>query len=307
MKDTFCMPIIIPSQVSGTCSIIEWGCNVGFYCPSADINLMQCLPCGEDMKIGDSCYCVDNIPTQNCIKCVDGQCTKLLYEHNDHTKPYSKCLHGCYECDDDQKCIQCAQTFVLDYATHTCDNKCDKIHDCDTSLGSFCNFETHKYTACAAGCLICRSMTLCDLCEQSNYVTTITGECTPKCEDLKHNQYCRDGKAEACRAGITSECMCGEAHECSECVENQNQCLTCLEYASKDEDGICLRKQIVELEPQQHSVEQYTEKSGARLIFSTSIGIIVSIAVLTICIGVVAYNFAKKDRKAPRVPGMTIN
>ncbi|KAH0571737.1 Cysteine-rich membrane protein 1 [Spironucleus salmonicida] len=134
MLDNFCIPSYLTHWNSGTCSRVDYTCKAGFYCPATSNHLVQCLPCREDMKFGDSCYCLDNVPTQNCIECANGNCTRIMIEQAD-TSPHTKrCLLGCSQCNADQRCLKCDDTHVLDYSNHTC-SFCDENQFIITTSG----------------------------------------------------------------------------------------------------------------------------------------------------------------------------
>ncbi|KAH0575884.1 Cysteine-rich protein [Spironucleus salmonicida] len=151
MNESICIPIQFTHQASGVCSLTSLTCRAGYFCPAKDYNLVQCLPCNNNMAYGESCYCQDSIPTNNCIECAGGQCTGLLYVHNDHTMAENNCRPGCQICDYYQNCIQCDETHYIDYSTLICYEKCNTNQECAGPEPRYCDPDS---MTCSNVCLV---------------------------------------------------------------------------------------------------------------------------------------------------------
>eukprot|EP00702_Spironucleus_salmonicida_P006026 EST47317.1 Cysteine-rich membrane protein 2 [Spironucleus salmonicida] len=297
-KGYLCVPRAITLQESGTCSVANNGCKAGYFCPSTGSYSVQCVPCNNDMIFGQSCYCADNTPTKNCVECANGKCTHVLLEKDGQKVPHTKCLHACFECDENQKCLRCVQAHTLNKDTNTCHNACVHNIDCAQARGSFCNIPTRRCTPCPTGCIYCQSKDFCLICDKSNFVTTIAGICEPMCGNLETGQYCNDGKADTCGIYISSECKCGKAMNCSTCKEDGVSCATCLSGTSMDHYGICYKIIPHGLAQQQLIKTEIVESSGVQLGVGAAIGVIFTLVVLTGSVGAILYAILKKRNKA---------
>eukprot|EP00702_Spironucleus_salmonicida_P005460 EST46751.1 Cysteine-rich membrane protein 1 [Spironucleus salmonicida] len=302
-----CVAVRVDPEVSGSCTSEQPTCKAGYFCPAVGSQRVQCQLCREDMALGESCYCADHVPSKNCVECVNGQCTRSQYDHKEHVPSHPKCLSGCYECDEQQKCLTCAQTFILDQAANTCSNKCETNQDCAKAIASFCDTDTKRCTECPAGCSFCSSATFCDKCEDRNYVLTTTGLCTSKCENIPLGFYCNDGLPEPCHENITSQCNCGNSQNCALCNSNHKGCLKCLPNMQKNTYGMCLTALEWKLQNQKADGEVKQELTRDTLGISTYLGAAAAIGILTFSVGAVAYIAVKKARKAAGVAATAIN
>ncbi|KAH0571736.1 Cysteine-rich membrane protein 1 [Spironucleus salmonicida] len=302
-----CVAVRVDPEVSGSCTSEQPTCKAGYFCPAVGSQRVQCQLCHEDMALGESCYCADHVPSKNCVECVNGQCTRSQYDHKEHVPSHPKCLSGCYECDEQQKCLMCAQTFILDQAANTCSNKCETNQDCAKVIASFCDTDTKRCTECPAGCSFCSSATFCDKCEDRNYVLTTTGLCTSKCENIPLGFYCNDGLPEPCHENITSQCNCGNSQNCALCNSNHKGCLKCLPNMQKNTYGMCLTALEWKLQNQKADGEVKQELTRDTLGISTYLGAAAAIGILTFSVGAVAYIAVKKARKAAGVAATAIN
>eukprot|EP00702_Spironucleus_salmonicida_P006664 EST47955.1 Cysteine-rich membrane protein 1 [Spironucleus salmonicida] len=306
MNESICIPIQFTHQASGVCSLTSLTCRAGYFCPAKDYNLVQCLPCNNNMAYGESCYCQDSIPTNNCIECAGGQCTGLLYVHNDHTMAENNCRPGCQICDYYQNCIQCDETHYIDYSTLICYEKCNTNQECAGPEPRYCDPDSMTCRQCLLGCLACGNKYECYKCDPLHYVTTIAGFCAPKCDNLPIGHYCNNGKPEPCAQGITSMCNCGTSQNCATCNFECNTCDLCLTNAT-NYNNQCLTKFDLDQMYQQSQLVAQKIMLSDPLTARNYLGPAAAVVIFTVCIGVVLYFVQKRVRKNTKVTATAIN
>ncbi|KAH0572497.1 Cysteine-rich membrane protein 1 [Spironucleus salmonicida] len=225
---------------SGTCSMTQLNCKVGYYCPTESRNVVPCLPCSEDIKLGQGCYCKDNRPVRNCQECINGFCSKCL-PGSFKTGPFCpNCQFGCGQCTDLNSCIKCADGFIMDEASKECIVNCTNNKQCQDNSKGYCNIETSRCEECDSACYVCSSNKFCNACDPFEFVTSIDGRCMPQCSILNNGQYCNNGVAEKCVDGLISECLCNGFQNCASCSNDNSRCASCMQNLVLNNAGQCL-------------------------------------------------------------------
>eukprot|EP00702_Spironucleus_salmonicida_P000289 EST41580.1 Cysteine-rich membrane protein 1 [Spironucleus salmonicida] len=281
---------------TGTCTKTVTTCKAGHFCPTTDTTSVSCIPCTEDMKFGQGCYCEDNTVTTNCKVCNGTSCQTCLPGSFLSGNMCQKCLKGCGQCTDSNTCQKCADGYKLD--NNECDRICSKNEDCQDDASTFCEISLKSCVPCGNKCLICSSGIFCNACDGSSHVTTIDGKCTPNCENLADGNYCKDGASKPCAEGLDSACKCQFARNCASCDTTSNGCETCLPNIIKGEDGTC-RDCAPGFQPIGNMCWPEQQGSGGNKIGTGAIvGIVVGVLVVVGAIGGgLAYYFIRKAKK----------
>ncbi|KAH0569678.1 Cysteine-rich membrane protein 1 [Spironucleus salmonicida] len=222
---------------TGTCSNRYTNCKANHFCPAINHNTVACIPCSEDMKLGQGCYCKDNKVSINCKECNGTSCSICLPGSFLNGTICTKCPKGCDECTESNSCQKYAAGVTMENAKLA--SVCATNEDCDDHVSTFCDMSTKKCAPCGQHCTICSSATVCNSCDLKTHITTIHGTCTPKCKDIEDGNYCKDGVPTPCGEGIDSPCSCRYASNCASCNSSLNGCETCLPNVIKEEDGRC--------------------------------------------------------------------
>ncbi|KAH0576076.1 Cysteine-rich membrane protein 2 [Spironucleus salmonicida] len=224
---------------TGTCSNAVLNCNAGYFCPAEDSTTVNCEPCSEDMEYGQSCYCQDSKPIDNCQECTDKKCSTCVRNTFLQNNKCENCPFFCDTCADPNSCITCSNGYKMNPDTKLCETTCQNSDTCAASNQGFCNPATLTCQYCIHNCVLCSSTTICDFCEPNEFVTTVEGQCTKKCENIDNGNYCENGVPKLCVTDLTSECKCGNASQCASCNKSQDQCETCLPHWKLNEAGEC--------------------------------------------------------------------
>eukprot|EP00702_Spironucleus_salmonicida_P007187 EST48478.1 Cysteine-rich membrane protein 1 [Spironucleus salmonicida] len=120
------------------------------------------------------------------------------------------------------------------------ETKCTRHTDCSHANKGYCDKTSKTCKPCQANCIACQSADLCNSCEPTTHVTTIAGECTPKCVSLKNNEFCDNGTAKSCTNDATSPCHCTNNINCGTCETGiMPKCATCLTGMKLDDNSRC--------------------------------------------------------------------
>ncbi|KAH0569696.1 Cysteine-rich membrane protein 1 [Spironucleus salmonicida] len=222
---------------TGTCTKLNTNCKAGHFCPTSGMDTVNCIPCEQDMKFGQGCYCKDDMVITNCKTCSGDNCATCLPGSYLNGNICSRCSKGCAECSGADSCQKCADGFIMEGGE--CVRVCGSNKDCEDEVSKFCEISSKRCVKCADKCSICSSATFCNACDGSTHITTIHGTCTLLCEGMGNGNYCKDGSPTACVAGLDSACQCGVASNCASCNSSSNGCETCLPNVVKGDDGAC--------------------------------------------------------------------
>ncbi|KAH0569645.1 Cysteine-rich membrane protein 1 [Spironucleus salmonicida] len=222
---------------TGTCSKTNTTCKSGHFCPTTGTETVDCIPCEEEMKLGQGCYCKDDTVTTNCKTCTGEACTACLPGTFLNTNVCSRCRKGCVQCTASNSCQKCADGFIIEGTK--CIRVCGSSEDCGDQVSTFCDISTKRCVPCGQNCTICSSATFCNACNGSTHVTTIHGTCTLLCNNLADGNYCKDGSPKPCAEGIDSACECEFASNCASCTTELNACETCLPNVVMGVAGTC--------------------------------------------------------------------
>ncbi|KAH0572540.1 Cysteine-rich membrane protein 1 [Spironucleus salmonicida] len=222
-----------------TCSKDKPTCNIDQFCPALDSNQVPCLPCTDNIILGQGCYCKAGQVNVNCKECNGGTCARCLKGSYYSDSRCKLCPKGCIHCFQEQSCIQCADNYVLNALTQQCEMSCESNKDCQDINYRICNGQTKSCSACPPGCQLCSSVEICNACDSMNKTTTLGGLCTPKCDNLQDGQYCKKGVATICGEGIDSACKCGGSLNCATCTVDNKKCATCLPGIEKNLTDQC--------------------------------------------------------------------
>ncbi|KAH0575904.1 Cysteine-rich membrane protein 1 [Spironucleus salmonicida] len=224
---------------TGTCSNTVLNCKAGYFCPAEDSTTVECQPCQEYMEYGQSCYCEDTKPIKNCQACTGKQCSTCVRNTFLQNNKCEDCPFFCDTCADPNSCITCSNGYKRNPETKLCEVTCQNSDTCAANKNGFCNPATLTCQSCIHNCVLCSSTTICDVCEPNEFVTTVEGQCTKKCENIDNGNYCENGVPTACGEGLTSECKCDDAKNCASCTPTKNKCATCLPNWKLNEAGEC--------------------------------------------------------------------
>ncbi|KAH0569705.1 Cysteine-rich membrane protein 1 [Spironucleus salmonicida] len=283
-------------STTGTCSKGNTNCKSDHFCPTTDTASVICIPCTENMKFGQGCYCVDDTVITNCKTCSGDNCSKCLPGAFLSNNFCDSCAKGCSECTGANTCQKCADGFTMEGGT--CVRICDNNQDCEDEALTFCQISSKRCVRCSAHCDICSSATFCNACDGSTHITTIHGTCTVLCMGMNDGNYCKDGSPTACAEGIDSACQCGVAGNCASCDTASNGCETCLPNVIKGNDGRC-KDCAVGFKPIGNMCWPDQQGSEANKIGTGAIvGIVVGVLVVVGAVGGgLAYYFIRKGKK----------
>eukprot|EP00702_Spironucleus_salmonicida_P000316 EST41607.1 Cysteine-rich membrane protein 1 [Spironucleus salmonicida] len=281
---------------TGTCTRTNKKCKAGHFCPANSVTAVNCIPCENDMKFGQGCYCVDDTVITNCKTCSGDNCATCLPGSFLNSNVCSNCPKGCDKCAETNSCQICAAGFIMEGVK--CVRVCGSNKDCDYEDQLFCDISSKRCVKCSDKCQICSSATFCNVCVAGTYVTTIDGRCTAACDGIKDGNYCKDGVATPCGAGIDSACKCGKAFNCASCNSASNACETCFPNFVKGNGGTCnfciSRSNPTDNKCQPEEKESEATKIGAGAVVCIVLGGLVVVG------GVVdglAYYFVRKGKK----------
>ncbi|KAH0570789.1 Cysteine-rich membrane protein 2 [Spironucleus salmonicida] len=223
---------------TGTCSTSVATCKAGNYCATMSDTLEACLPCSQNIQDGQGCYCKNNTISINCQQCANSQCIKCIKGQYLAKNSCEYCITDCDDCTAVSNCQKCAKDHVLEQNPLKCVLVCTSNKQCDGIGQKFCNKITNRCEPCHGSCKECSSLTFCTVCE-NNFISTINGKCTPQCNNIADGNYCNDGAAAPCTAGLTSQCTCGDKQNCASCNMTESKCETCLPNSKLNESGSC--------------------------------------------------------------------
>ncbi|KAH0569550.1 Cysteine-rich membrane protein 1 [Spironucleus salmonicida] len=281
---------------AGTCDSVNARCQAGFYCPATGSTEVTCLPCSDDIKLGQGCYCVDNTAITNCRACAEQKCSQCIPGSFLEKDKCTLCSKGCGKCTRPDSCEACAEGYTME--NDTCVRVCNSLKGCQNEFSTFCDLTVNRCVKCESNCTICSSKTVCNFCNSSSHTTTIDGTCTTICNNLQDGQYCKNGAPTSCAEGLDSACKCGDAVNCASCNDANAACETCLPNIVKAKGGACtectdgyeVRGRLCW--PKQDAGQQ--NKIGGGAIAGIIIGVLVVAGAIG---GGLAYYFIKKARK----------
>ncbi|KAH0574350.1 Cysteine-rich membrane protein 2 [Spironucleus salmonicida] len=226
---------------AGTCTRFNANCKKNHFCPAVDSDTasVPCLPCTDNMILGQGCYCVDFTAITNCKGCNEAVCTECLSGTYLSRNRCENCQKGCSKCTNANTCTECMKGYDLDTTTGVCSLICNNNKQCQDAKLGYCNVIDRKCVPCDLKCEICGSIELCYKCNIVDQITTISGTCTPYCNSLKHGQYCDNGVAKPCTNNITSQCFCSASANCATCSDDKSQCASCLQNSILSSPGKC--------------------------------------------------------------------
>ncbi|KAH0569677.1 Cysteine-rich membrane protein 2 [Spironucleus salmonicida] len=222
---------------TGTCTRTDTTCKAGHFCPTSGMDTVDCIPCEQDMKFDQGCYCEDNSVTTNCKVCTGTSCSKCLPGAFLSNNFCDSCAKGCSECTGANTCQKCADGFQME--NNECVRVCNSNKDCADEATTFCDASKQRCVQCSTNCRLCQSAMFCNSCDGTDFVTTIDGKCTPNCKNMEDGKYCKNGTATACAEGLDSACQCGVAGNCASCNSSKDACETCLPNVVKGDYGAC--------------------------------------------------------------------
>ncbi|KAH0569712.1 Cysteine-rich membrane protein 2 [Spironucleus salmonicida] len=283
-------------DTTGTCTRTDTNCKAGHFCPTTDTVTVDCIPCTENMKFGQGCYCKDKDVTTNCKVCTGEACTTCLPGSFLNSNVCTKCSKGCGECTSLNTCQNCAEGYTMD--ENTCVRVCRSNEDCEDTGSTYCEIGISRCRECSPNCTICQSPDFCYACDGTTHITTISGQCTLNCDGLTDGNYCKHGQTTPCDEGIDSACQCGGASNCASCNTELTACATCLPNGIKADNGKCIMcatgfKLIGDM-------CWGEEKSGEanRMGTGAIVGIVVGVLVVVGAVGGgLAYYFIRKGNK----------
>ncbi|EGR31368.1 leishmanolysin family protein, putative, partial [Ichthyophthirius multifiliis] len=231
------------------------------YCSQCNPNnLSQCFVCEGSKLVSIDGSCVDKCPdssyysgiqkkcencTIGCQQCNESQCNKCLDDHyiNYNNKGCTKCsskFSQCISCDENQcgntgqacsqgcklcsfgKCVQCQDSYYLDYVSKQCVSCSSKFSNCLTCMDNICNQCTTGFSydlklkqcqkipdtggntgqACSQGCKLC-SFGKCVQCQDSYYLDYVSKQCVSCSSKFSNCLTCMDNICNQCTTGFS--------------------------------------------------------------------------------------------------------
>eukprot|EP00702_Spironucleus_salmonicida_P003237 EST44528.1 Cysteine-rich membrane protein 1 [Spironucleus salmonicida] len=219
-------------DTDNTCTNSVNTCDTNNFCPANGSSKEKCKPCIANMLQGKGCTCVTGTTVVNCTQCQDGSCITCIPGAYLQNSRCNFCMQDCGNCTAVDFCIKCNEGFVFNTVSKTCVKQvvqsCSTNQDCQKVGTGFCDPSKHVCVACAAGCDLCSSATFCNKCKEADFMTTIEGKCTNKCNTNVSGKFCNNGTQTDCAEGLTSACYCSGFVNCASCTSDKTSCETCL-------------------------------------------------------------------------------
>ncbi|KAH0571581.1 Cysteine-rich membrane protein 1 [Spironucleus salmonicida] len=288
---------------SGKCKENDNKCATDTYCPTLDIDIVDCKPCADNTIItGYGCNCKENVSTKNCQQCKDGKCSVCITNYFlDITEKCTICDSNCKSCEGtENECTACETGFIVEPTSKTCVKSCVNHKECVGFGLGYCNFIAKHCKPCQQDCSFCTSATFCLECQgdKTKPVTTIDGRCIAKCAGIADGQFCDNGKLATCSASSTSQCKCANMFRCATCNDDKTQCATCLAGYVINTEGNCIDcaagyEQVAAICLPLSSSGNSSNFSGGAVA-----GIVIAVLVVVGAVGGgLAYYFIKKAKK----------